>query len=98
MPEADVSPERLTVKSASSASAKRKYQDLTKFVVPPDFRGRPSWYVQLWWIVQDTFFRCSPQFMFGWRVFLLRLFGAKLGNNVRLRPTVRVTYPWKLTI
>ena len=75
-----------------------KYQDLTKFRVPPAFRGRPSWYVQLWWIVQDTLFRWSPLFMYGWRAFLLRLFGAKLGQNVRIRPTTRVTYPWKLKI
>jgi putative colanic acid biosynthesis acetyltransferase WcaF len=96
MPETDVPPELHPLPSADGG--KRKYQDLTKFVVPADFRGRSSWYVQLWWIVQDTLFRWSPQFMYDWRVFLLRLFGAKLGNNVRLRPTVRVTYPWKLTI
>src|SRR5207244_5085179 len=35
---------------------------------------------------------------FGWRVFLLRLFGAKIGNNVRIRPSVKITYPWKVTI
>lgn len=36
--------------------------------------------------------------MYGWRNMLLRLFGAKIGNNVLVRPSVRVTYPWKLTI
>jgi putative colanic acid biosynthesis acetyltransferase WcaF len=28
----------------------------------------------------------------------IRLFGAKIGKNVILRPSVKVTYPWKLTI
>jgi putative colanic acid biosynthesis acetyltransferase WcaF len=73
-------------------------QDLKNFRLPPNFRGRPAWFVQLWWIVQATAFRCSPQFMYGWRRFLLRLFGAKIGRGVLLRPTVEITYPWKLSI
>jgi putative colanic acid biosynthesis acetyltransferase WcaF len=36
--------------------------------------------------------------MYGWRNALLRLFGAEIGKDVTLRPTVRVTYPWKLKI
>lgn len=54
--------------------------------------------VQLWWVVQATLFAMSPQFMFGWRRRLLRLFGAKVGEGVLLRPSVRVTYPWKVSI
>jgi putative colanic acid biosynthesis acetyltransferase WcaF len=73
-------------------------QDLKSFVLPPNFRGRPAWFVQLWWIVQATAFRWSPQFLYGWRRFLLRLFGAKIGRGVIIRPTVEITYPWKLTI
>lgn len=29
---------------------------------------------------------------------LLRLFGANIGEKVIIRPTVRITYPWKLSI
>lgn len=29
---------------------------------------------------------------------LLRLFGAKVGKGVLIRPTVRVTYPWKVRL
>jgi len=36
--------------------------------------------------------------MYGWRNFLLRLFGAKIGQGVIIRPSVRVTYPWKVKI
>ena len=74
------------------------YQDLYKFKLPPNFRGKPGWYVQLWWIVQDTLFRWSPQFMYGWRRFLLKLFGAKIGKDVIIRPTAKVTFPWKVKI
>ena len=82
----------------ADAQPGQRFQDLTQFRMPANFRGRPAWFVQLWWIVQDTLFRWSPQVFYGWRNFLLRLFGAKLGKNVRLRSTMRVTYPWKLTI
>lgn len=73
-------------------------QDLSRFVLPSAFRGRGAFNVQLWWLIQSCFFSTSPQFMYGWRCFLLRLFGAKIGRNVLIRPSVRVTYPWKLTI
>lgn len=79
-------------------SAGPRYQDLSAFKMPPHFRGRSPWVVQIWWIVQDTIFRWSPVVLYGWRSFLLRLFGANIGQNVKLRSSVRVTYPWKLTI
>jgi putative colanic acid biosynthesis acetyltransferase WcaF len=54
--------------------------------------------VQLWWLVQAVLFRPSPQICFGWRRFLLRLFGARIGKNVLIRPTASITYPWKVSI
>lgn len=73
-------------------------QQLDQFTMPPGFRGRPPWFVQLWWLVQATLFAMSPQFMYPWRRFLLRLFGASVGPNVLLRPSVTVTFPWKVSI
>ena len=73
-------------------------QKLNTFKLPKNFRGRNAFIVQLWWIVQGTLFRMSPQFLYGYRSFLLRLFGAKIGKNVIIRPTVRITYPWKVSI
>lgn len=74
------------------------YQDLRAFSVPPGFRGRSAVVVQLWWIIQATLFSLSPQVCFGWRVFLLRLFGARIGHGVRIRASARITYPWKLVV
>ena len=74
------------------------YQKLDKFKLPPNFRGRNPVYVQLWWIIQSSLFGWSPQFAYNWRNFLLRCFGAKIGSNVLVRPSVKVTYPWRLTI
>jgi putative colanic acid biosynthesis acetyltransferase WcaF len=74
------------------------YQKLSKFIMPLNFRGRNAVVVQLWWVVQASLFACSPQFAYKWRNFLLRCFGAKIGSNVIIRPNVKITYPWKLTI
>jgi putative colanic acid biosynthesis acetyltransferase WcaF len=73
-------------------------QDLSSFHLPAGFRGRSAVVVQLWWLVQALLFRTSPQFMYGFRRALLRLFGARIGRNVLVRPTARIVYPWKLSI
>lgn len=75
-----------------------EFQDLSKFVLPSGFRGRSAVYVQIWWAVQATLFRHSPQFAYGFRRLLLRFFGARIGRNVIIRPSVRITYPWKLSV
>ncbi len=74
------------------------YQQLDRFLLPISFRGRSIFVVQLWWVVQATLFGMSPQFMFGWRRFLLKLFGAEIGVGVLIRPSAHVTYPWKVKI
>ena len=73
-------------------------QRISEFRLPKNFRGRPDGVVLLWQLVQSLLFGPSPQPMFFWRNFLLRLFGAKIGRGVLIRPTARVTYPWKLEI
>lgn len=73
-------------------------QHLDTFQLPKGFRGRSGLMCQLWWLVQACLFSTSPQFMYGWRRFLLRLFGANIGSGVIIRPSVRVTYPWRLEI
>jgi putative colanic acid biosynthesis acetyltransferase WcaF len=55
--------------------------------------GRTLWGV-CWWVL----FRLSPRPLFGWRNFLLRLFGARVTSSTRIDPTVRVWAPWNLTV
>ena len=52
----------------------------------------------LWGLVAPLFFRCSPRILFGWRSFLLRLFGAKIGRCVHVYNTATVYMPWNLEI
>jgi putative colanic acid biosynthesis acetyltransferase WcaF len=61
-------------------------------------RGRSGIIVLLWWFVQATFFRCSLQPMYGWRRWLLKLFGAEIGKGAKIRPSATITYPWKVKI
>jgi putative colanic acid biosynthesis acetyltransferase WcaF len=70
------------------------WQDLSRFKLPPDFHGRPAWFVQPWWLVDALLFRSSPQFLYGWRCWLLRLFGARIGCGVIVRPGALVQRQW----
>jgi len=75
-----------------------RFQDLSRSKAPPGFRGRSDLTVLLWQTVQQTLFAWSPQPAYGWRRWLLRLFGAEVSRGVLVRPTVRVTYPWKVKL
>lgn len=72
--------------------------ELDTFRLPKNFRGKNAITVQLWWITQSLLFSTSPQFLYGWRRTLLRAFGAKIGKGVVIRPSCKITYPWKLEI
>ena len=77
---------------------KRTVQDLSKFKEPKGFRGRSGLIVLMWQIVQATAFSCSPQPFNGWRRFLLRSFGARIGKKVIVRQSARIAYPWKVSV
>ena len=73
-------------------------QNLASFRLPKNFRGRSALTVQLWWLAQATLFRGSPQFLYAFRRWLLRRFGAQIGAGVRIRPSATLTYPWRVKI
>lgn len=52
----------------------------------------------LWMLVGRPLFRMSFHNWYGFRARLLRLFGARIGKGVRLRPTVHVEVPWNIEI
>ncbi|QPF88081.1 colanic acid biosynthesis acetyltransferase WcaF [Bradyrhizobium genosp. L] len=81
-----------------TAHERLRFQDLSRFTVPADFRGRSGIIVLLWQIVHQTLFAWSPQPAYVWRRWLLRLFGAEVGKGVLVRPTARITYPWKVKL
>lgn len=51
----------------------------------------------LWYCISSTFF-CSRFPLNGFKVFLLRLFGAKIGAKVIVKPGVNIKSPWLLVV
>ncbi len=72
--------------------------DLRQYDVGKFDRGRGNLVVLLWWSIQAIAFPLSLHNFNGFRSWLLRLFGAKIGKGVVIRPTARFTYPWKVSI
>jgi|ERR1035437_6327066 putative colanic acid biosynthesis acetyltransferase WcaF len=74
-----------------------KFVNLSKF--------NNSWYkpagtirILTWYFVNGLFF-INPLFpLSGIKVILLKLFGAKIGNNVIIKPLINIKYPWLLRI
>jgi putative colanic acid biosynthesis acetyltransferase WcaF len=60
--------------------------------------GRSKLWRAAWLFLGLPLFRCSLLPFSGWRVFLLRLFGAGVGQRVIIHSEVVVKYPWHLVI
>lgn len=52
----------------------------------------------LWYFVNIVFFISPLNPISKLKVILLRIFGAKVGQGVVIKPAVNIKYPWKLTI
>ncbi|MBC7425286.1 MAG: colanic acid biosynthesis acetyltransferase WcaF [Bacteroidia bacterium] len=50
-----------------------------------------------WYVVSIMFFKTGFPF-YPPKCYLLKLFGAKVGKNLSIKPHVTIKYPWKLTI
>lgn len=57
-----------------------------------------SFYLQFWMLVQFVFLNIPLYPLNYFRVWLLRIFGAKIGKNVIIRPFVKIYDPSKLTL
>ena len=54
--------------------------------------------ILLWYFVNVLFFINPLNPISSLKVFLLKLFGAKIGSGVVIKPGVNIKYPWLLTI
>jgi len=52
----------------------------------------------LWTLFSSLFFRHSLAIGSYHKILILKLFGAKIGNGVIIKPSVQIKYPWKLSI
>ena len=53
---------------------------------------------QLWKVVYGLVFQTSPRPFHAWRAWLLRLFGAQLGEGCHVYPSVSIWAPWNLRL
>jgi len=70
-------------------------RDLSRFENSDFDRGAGRLKESCWWLVKGCFFLPAFPWPSGLRVFLLRLFGASLGNEVVIRSRVVITFPWR---
>ncbi len=73
-------------------------RDLSTYRVTDYTPGRNFWVQMAWYYVsallfQTHWFPCSRL-----KVLLLRLFGADVGKGVVIKPSVRIKFPWRLSI
>lgn len=52
----------------------------------------------LWYLMNILFFKTSLPFPSSFKVNILKLFGAKVGNDIVIKPCVNIKYPWFLEI
>ena len=81
---------------------KKKKINLKKLNVSKSRRNLPysfnEYLGRILWTFVSPLFSLSPRPFFGWRSFLLRLFGAKIGKKVHIYPSAKIYLPWNLTV
>lgn len=75
-----------------------KQTDLESYNNYPYYPGGSTLKRILWHYVNAFVFKSSLFPVYGFKVWVLRLFGAKIGNQVELKPGVNIKYPWHLNI
>jgi len=72
--------------------------DLSRFSNTGFDRGASRLKEALWVLVCCLFFAPALPLSSAFRVFWLRVFGANIGRGVVIKPQVKITFPWKLTL
>jgi putative colanic acid biosynthesis acetyltransferase WcaF len=61
-------------------------------------RGVPRWKEIAWYLTKVLFFMSALPYPNKFKASLLRLFGAKVGKGLIIKPRVNILFPWKLEI
>ncbi len=61
-------------------------------------RGRPAWFEALWYLVKTAFFLSALPWPSRLKCSLLRIFGARIGRGVVIKPRVNIYLPWRLEV
>lgn len=60
--------------------------------------GAALWQQLLWYFVGEPLFRTYWLPFSGLKVLILRSFGAEIGQHVRIKPGVKIKFPWRLSV
>lgn len=72
---------------------------MVKFSYPKTFTFEKIFLRFIWEIFWLLLFRTTPRWCLNnWRIFLLRLFGSKIGHGNKISPTCKIWAPWNLEI
>lgn len=52
----------------------------------------------IWYFINIIFLKSAFPFSSTLKCYLLKLFGAKLGKGIRIKPSINIKFPWKLTV
>jgi len=72
--------------------------DLSRFNNPEFKVGKGFVVVTIWYIINAVVFNSYLFPFYGIKTAFLKLFGAKIGTGVLIKPKVNIKYPWKLDI
>jgi putative colanic acid biosynthesis acetyltransferase WcaF len=75
----------------------KKGTDLARFDRSSYSEG-PRWKLAVWYLINHSVFHSSLPWPSGFKVWILRLFGGKIGKNVVIKQNVRIKNAWKLSI
>jgi putative colanic acid biosynthesis acetyltransferase WcaF len=92
----------MTVGQSTETGARRTKResrvDLSKFSAGGFDRGAGPFKEALWRLVSLGLFQLCPLKLSGLKRAVLRWFGASVGRGVVIKPEVKITFPWKLTL
>lgn len=80
--------------SPDSASPRVDFSNYSQGDYTP---GRGVFVRCLWWFCSVLLFESGLCPVSGLLLIVLRLFGARIGNRVVIKPNVRIKFPWRLT-
>jgi putative colanic acid biosynthesis acetyltransferase WcaF len=83
---------------AAPVAAPAKRVDLSRYSPGGFDRGAGTLKEGLWLVTSLVLFRLCPFSFSALKCVVLRAFGAKVGRNVTIKPQVKITFPWKLTV
>ena len=72
--------------------------DLSRYSPGQFDRGAGPVKEGLWLVVSLFLFRLCPFSFSALKRLVLRAFGARIGQNVTIKPQVKITFPWKLAV